>query len=96
MVVVLLARLVVVSSSVINLYPLGVSRNARSGVPRHVDSSQKFPARCRFAAPRQHLAGFFLIDVDSHERAEQIAAQFAGPGGTVELRPTMWPGGDDQ
>jgi hypothetical protein len=25
-----------------------------------------------------------------------LAAQFAQPGGTVELRPVMWPGGDDQ
>ena len=29
------------------------------------------------------------------ERAEQIAAQFAQPGGSVELRPLMWPGADD-
>ena len=29
-------------------------------------------------------------------RAEEIAAHFAQPGGTVELRPAMWGGGDDQ
>lgn len=45
---------------------------------------------------KEHLAGFFLIDVASQERAEQIATVFASPGDTVELRPTMWPGGDDQ
>ena len=49
-----------------------------------------------YSEAKEHLAGFFLIDVDSHERAEELAAKFAGPGDTVELRPTMWPGGDDQ
>ncbi|HIT76077.1 MAG TPA: hypothetical protein IAA98_10860 [Candidatus Avipropionibacterium avicola] len=47
-----------------------------------------------YAESKEHLAGFFLIDVESAERAEQIAARFAGPGETVELRPAMWPGGD--
>jgi hypothetical protein len=45
---------------------------------------------------KEHLAGFFLIDVDSQERAEEIADKFAGPSETIELRPAMWPGGDDQ
>jgi hypothetical protein len=45
---------------------------------------------------KEHLAGFFLIDVESAERADEIARAFSGPGETVELRPTMWPGGDDQ
>ncbi|MBW0270205.1 hypothetical protein ATM97_03620 [Nocardia sp. MH4] len=49
-----------------------------------------------YSEAKEHLAGFFLIDVESQERAEQIVARFAGPGETVELRPTMWPGGDDQ
>ena len=49
-----------------------------------------------YSEAKEHLAGFFLIDVASHERAEELAAKFAGPGDTVELRPTMWPGGDDQ
>ena len=49
-----------------------------------------------YSEAKEHLAGFFLIDVESQERAEEIAAQFAGPGDTVELRATMWPGGDDQ
>ncbi|MFI6996458.1 YciI family protein [Nocardia sp. NPDC050175] len=49
-----------------------------------------------YSEAKEHLAGFFLIDVENHARAEEIAAQFAGPGETVELRPTMWPGGDDQ
>ena len=47
-----------------------------------------------YAESKEHLAGFFLIDVDSRERAEEIVAKFAGPGDTVELRPAMWPGGD--
>ncbi|MGH3366219.1 MAG: YciI family protein, partial [Nocardioidaceae bacterium] len=45
---------------------------------------------------KEHLAGFFLIDVETRERAEEICHKFAGPGETVELRPAMWPGGDDQ
>lgn len=48
-----------------------------------------------YAEAKEQLAGFFLIDCHSRERAEEIAAQFAGPGSTVELRPVMWPGGDD-
>ncbi|GAA3249478.1 YciI family protein [Nonomuraea helvata] len=49
-----------------------------------------------YSEAKEHLAGFFLIDVESQARAEEVAAKFAGPGETVELRPTMWPGGDDQ
>jgi len=49
-----------------------------------------------YAEAKEHLAGFFLIDCDSRERAEGIAAVFAQPGGVVELRPAMWSGGDDQ
>jgi hypothetical protein len=49
-----------------------------------------------YSESKEHLAGFFLVDVESAERAEEIATTFSGPGETVELRPTMWPGGDDQ
>ena len=49
-----------------------------------------------YSESKEHLAGFFEIDVESRERAEALAARFAGPGDTVELRPTMRPGGDDQ
>ena len=49
-----------------------------------------------YAEAKEQLAGFFLLDCASRERAEEIAAQFAGPGSTVELRPAMWPGSDDQ
>jgi hypothetical protein len=49
-----------------------------------------------YSEAKEHLAGFFLIDVENQARAEEITARFAGPGETVELRPTMWPGGDDQ
>ena len=40
-----------------------------------------------YAETVEHFAGFFLIDVGSQERAEEVAAKFAGPGETVELRP---------
>jgi hypothetical protein len=49
-----------------------------------------------YAESKEHLAGFFVIDVDTRERAEEIAAHFAQPGGTVELRPIMSFGSDDQ
>ncbi|WP_280347570.1 YciI family protein [Nocardia neocaledoniensis] len=49
-----------------------------------------------YSEAEEHLAGFFLIDVENRARAEEIVARFAGPGETVELRPTMWPGDDDQ
>jgi hypothetical protein len=42
-----------------------------------------------YAETKEHLAGFFLIDVESPERAEAVATKFAGPGETIELRPTM-------
>jgi len=49
-----------------------------------------------YAEAKEQLAGFFLIDCATRERADQIAAQFAGPGSTVELRPVMWPGGENE
>lgn len=45
---------------------------------------------------KEHLAGFFLIDVTGPQRAKEIAEQFSSPGDTVELRPVMWPSGEDQ
>ncbi|MBB5913903.1 hypothetical protein BJY24_002770 [Nocardia transvalensis] len=42
-----------------------------------------------YADSGEHLAGFFLIEVDGRARAEEIAARFAGPGETVELRSVM-------
>lgn len=48
-----------------------------------------------YAEAKEHLAGFFLIDVESEERAEALAARFAGPGDTVELRATMVVGAPD-
>ncbi len=48
-----------------------------------------------YAETKERLAGFFLIDVESRERAEEIAAKFASPGDVIELRPAMWAGGPD-
>lgn len=45
-----------------------------------------------YAESKEHLAGFFVIEVDSRERAEEIAEAFSCPGDTVELRPVMRPG----
>ena len=49
-----------------------------------------------YSEAKEHLAGFFLVDVETQERAETIAARMSGPGETVELRPSMSGGGDDQ
>ncbi|GAB3070024.1 YciI family protein [Intrasporangium mesophilum] len=48
-----------------------------------------------YAESKEHLAGFFLVDVASRERAEQIATTFTGPGETVELRP-CWTDEDEE
>ena len=48
-----------------------------------------------YSEAREHLAGFFLIDVENRERAEHIGRVFAGPGETVEIRPVMWQSGAD-
>jgi hypothetical protein len=40
-----------------------------------------------YAETVEHFAGFFLVDVADQARAEEVAARFAGPGETVELRP---------
>ena len=44
-----------------------------------------------FAETKEQLAGFFVIDVETPERAHEIAMRFAAPGDTIELRPTMSP-----
>ncbi len=48
-----------------------------------------------YAEGKEHFAGFFVVDVESLERAEEIATLFAGPGETVELRPVMSGGSDE-
>ncbi|WP_433007700.1 YciI family protein [Kribbella sp. CA-294648] len=42
-----------------------------------------------YAEAKEHLAGFFLFDFPTQQRAEEVAAQFTSPGDTVELRPLM-------
>lgn len=49
-----------------------------------------------YSETKEHLAGFFVIDVESRERAEEVARSFAGPGETVELRAIMGSAGDEQ
>jgi hypothetical protein len=49
-----------------------------------------------YAEAKEQLAGFFLIDCESRQRAEDVAARFASPGDVVELRPVMSLGGDDR
>lgn len=49
-----------------------------------------------YSEAKEHFAGFFLVDVETQERAEAIAARLSGPGETVELRMSMADGGEDQ
>ena len=49
-----------------------------------------------YAETKEQLAGFFLIDCADPRACRGDRRPFAQPGGTVELRPAMWPGGDDQ
>lgn len=49
-----------------------------------------------YAETKEQLAGFFLIDCATRERAEEIAERFAHPGDVIELRPAMWGDGDDR
>jgi len=44
-----------------------------------------------YAESKEQLAGFFVVDCATRARADEVAAQFAGPGSTVELRPA-WTG----
>jgi hypothetical protein len=58
------------------------------------DAGQPLVTDGPYSESKEHLAGFFLIDVASRERAEEVAARFAGPGETVELRPGWSDDGD--
>lgn len=49
-----------------------------------------------YSESKEHLAGFFLVDLESPERAREVASAFSGPGETVELRAVMSGGGEDQ
>lgn len=60
------------------------------------DAGERIAVDGPYAESKEHFAGFFMIDVTDRARAEEIAGAFSGPGETVELRPAMWPGGEDQ
>lgn len=50
-----------------------------------------------YGESKEQLAGFFLVDCATRERAEEIAGRFpeARYGGAVELRPVMDLGGEE-
>lgn len=50
------------------------------------EGERRFVTDGPYAEAKEHLAGFFVLDVADQERAESIAARFSGPGETVELR----------
>jgi hypothetical protein len=49
-----------------------------------------------YAEAKEQLAGFFIVECETRDRAEAIATRFAAPGDVIELRPLMSPAGDDQ
>ena len=51
------------------------------------DAGQRVATDGPYSETKEHLAGFFLLDVASQERAEKIVESFTGPGETIELRP---------
>ncbi len=53
------------------------------------------PSEGPYAETKEHLAGFFLLDCATRERAEEIAVQFASPGDVIELRPAMGGGAEE-
>lgn len=59
------------------------------------DGDRQIVSAGPYAETTEHFAGFFLLDVADRARAEDVARRFSGPGETVELRPAMWPGGED-
>ncbi|HEY6743037.1 MAG TPA: YciI family protein [Lapillicoccus sp.] len=60
------------------------------------DAGRPVAADGPYSEAKEHLAGFFLIDVETQARAEAVAARLSGPGETVELRPSMSSGAEDQ
>lgn len=40
-----------------------------------------------YAETKEHLAGFFIVEVKDAARAEAIGTRFAAPGQSIELRP---------
>jgi hypothetical protein len=76
------------------LESMKVVRAGRNGEPAITDGP--------FPESKEVLAGFWIVDVDSSERACEIAAQLSalpGPGGTpsnvpIEVRPVMHTKGD--
>lgn len=59
------------------------------------DSNEPTGTDGPYAETKEHLAGYFLIDVEDQQRARNLASKFAGPGEVVELRPLMSQGEDD-
>ena len=61
-----------------------------TGVGIRVTNGEVLTTDAPFAEAKELLAGFFLIDVDSHERAIEVAARIPEAElGLVELRPVM-------
>lgn len=59
-----------------------------------VGDAQTMPTDGPFAEAKEHLAGFFLVECESIDRALEIAARIPeAPYGVVEVRPVLDLGG---
>ncbi|MFF0343367.1 YciI family protein [Kribbella sp. NPDC004875] len=65
---------------------LALDAPSTSRVYRH-DGKKPVSTDGPYAETKEQLAGFFVLDCATRERAEELATKFAGPGDTIELRP---------
>jgi hypothetical protein len=61
-----------------------------------IEDGRSIPTDGPFAEVKEHLAGFFFVECPTIDRALEWAARFSRAFlGSVEVRPTMAPGGGD-
>ena len=68
----------------------GLQPSASASTVRIEDGKEPTVTDGPFAESKEQLAGFFVVDCATPERAHEIAERFAAPGDTIELRPTMY------
>jgi hypothetical protein len=71
----------IVVSSALALPPMTTIVSVRDGEIMSTDGP--------FAETKEYLAGFYLIDVETKQRAIEIAARIPNSGGPIEVRPVM-------
>ncbi len=81
-----------VHGRLVSTYALQAKRKATTVKVR---DGQRLVTDGPFAEAKEHLGGYLLLDVDSLERATEIAAAWPQlESGAIELRPLLGDGGD--